>query len=145
MKNILLITMLAFAIPVSAQEMLGKWTGSFNDQRDNKTSYVIEITNETGVLNATTTTIFKISSTSYFIICSTKVELDSAKQKITITELEIIKANTPEWFSNCLQKHILTFSTDTKNAYLKGKWEAIKQKTNFCGGEGDTFLKKRSK
>ncbi len=143
MKNSLLIILLFFAIPVSAQTITGKWIGTFQDTRDNKTNYEIEINNEKGVLSAKTKTTFKISGVVYFTICSTKVELDTTKQQITITELEIIKADTPEWFLDCLQKHILIFSSDANNSYLKGKWESPKQKNRFCVGEGDTYLQKQ--
>ena len=89
-----------------------------------------------------TKTYFLILEKKYFTACIAKMKIDKQKNTLVITEVDKVNGNTPEWFGNCFQKHILYYSANNGQEFLKGTWESA-SKSMSCG-KGTTELEKES-
>jgi len=139
MKYVFLLSGILFSLSVGAQKYSGQWRGSFEAKGDtSKTEYVLEFDVNGTTIEGTSTTYFMLGGKRYYTICAIKGTFDPASKTFVSTETSRIKANTPAWFGDCLQTHILTYFKKGNTEQLVGTWKPA-SKENNCG-TGSTVL-----
>lgn len=139
--NRTLLATLSLMIPFWAfcQNFSGQWKGSFDETRDpSRTEYVLEIEANGNTFEGTSTTYFNINGKRCYTICAIKGTIDQRSKTLTSTEIYRIKANTPDWFLDCFQTHIVTYYKKGNEEQLVGTWKSARP-TDNCG-TGSTLL-----
>jgi len=144
MFRLLNIIPLVLLLPLSGitQKISGQWRGNFNEiNNDDATEYVLEIDIKGEKLEGTSITYFMLRGKKYYTMCAITGTYDPASKTITAKEIAKIKANTPEWFSDCFQIHTLTYYKKGDEEQLSGTWKSAKREDN-CG-KGTTLLSRK--
>jgi hypothetical protein len=139
--NRFLLATLTFLIPFWAfsQNYSGQWKGSFDETRDpSRTEYVLEIEANGNTFEGISITYFSINGKRCYTMCAIKGTIDQRSKTLTSTEIYKIKANTPDWFLDCFQTHILTYYKKGNEEQLIGTWKSARP-TDNCG-TGSTLL-----
>jgi hypothetical protein len=125
-----------------SQKLSGQWRGNFNEMsNDEGTEYVLEIDVKGEKLEGTSITYFMLRGKKYYTMCAVTGTYDPASKTIVAKEVSKIKANTPEWFSDCFQTHTLTYYKKGNEEQLSGSWRSTKREDN-CG-RGTTLLSRK--
>jgi len=139
--NRLIIALLATLFPYFGirQKFSGQWKGSFDETRDpSRTEYVLEIEANGNTFTGTSITYFNINGKRCYTMCAIQGTIDQRSKTLTSTEIYKIKANTPDWFLDCFQTHILTYYKNGNEEQLSGTWKSARA-TDNCG-TGTTLL-----
>jgi hypothetical protein len=92
-------------------------------------------------VEGTSTSYFNIAGKHYYVICKITGTFDPKSQTIVISEISNIKSNTPYWYRDCFQKHILTYFRKGDTEIIEGKWKGARKEDN-CG-TGTTLLSRK--
>ncbi len=131
-----------FSFTGIAQNFSGQWKGSFNETRDpSRTDYVLEIEAKGNKFEGVSITYFNINGKRCYTMCAIKGTIDPGSKTLTSTEISKIKANTPDWFRDCFQTHILTFYKKGEEEQLVGSWKSARKEDN-CGTGSTTLSRK---
>ena len=127
---------------LSAQNLSGQWKGSFDETRDpSRTEYVLEIEVKGNSFEGISITYFNINGKRCYTMCAVKGTIDPGSKTLTSTEISRLKANTPDWFLDCFQTHILTYYKKGDEEQLVGTWKSAR-KTDNCGTGRTTLTRK---
>ena len=124
------------------QNLSGQWKGSFNDKNSSDaTEYVLEFEVKGKNVEGTSVTYFTLRGKRYFTMCAISGSYDPATKTIIAKEISKVKANTPNWFSDCFQTHTLTYFKKGETEELSGNWKSARPEEN-CG-RGTTLLSRK--
>jgi len=141
-RFIVFISLSCFVLQVHAQNFSGQWKGSFDEKRDaTRTEYVLEIEAKGNKFEGTSVTYFNINGKRCYTMCAIKGTIDPGSKTITSQEISKIKANTPSWFVDCFQTHILTYYKNGNEEKLIGTWKSARKEDN-CGTGSTTLSRK---
>lgn len=151
MKGLLVLILVLVLNDCTAQNLSGQWRGSFNSvgnvvASEGDTEYVLELEIHGAKITGYSYSYFNYPEKRYYVICRLEGTYEAASKSIVVNEEERIKSNTPSWWSDCLQTHILTFMKQGSTEKLVGRWRAYKtagSNTNGCG-PGTTELERRT-
>lgn len=143
MMKLFLLGFFSFvSLSLPAQKFSGQWSGSFDALGDSsRTEYVLEIEANGNSFEGTSITYFIIGGKRFYTICAIKGKIDPGTKTITSTEVTKVKANTPAWFSDCFQTHVLTYYKKGDTEQLVGSWKSAR-KEDRCGA-GSTVLSRK--
>jgi hypothetical protein len=143
-RTLLIIFTCLLAIPTTAQQLNGQWTGSFvsaNSNTEYATSYVLELEIKGKEVQGYSYTYLYILGKRCYVICRLEGSYDKGSKSLDVTEVERVKSNTPPDFKDCLQTHFLTYFKSGGVETLKGKWKSASTKDN-CGEGSSEFERK---
>jgi hypothetical protein len=141
-RLIIFISCCSIVLIGNAQNFSGQWKGSFDERRDpSRTEYVLEIETKGNKFEGTSVTYFNINGKRCYTMCAIKGTIDPGSKTITSQEVSKIKANTPSWFVDCFQTHILTYYKNGNEESLIGTWKSARKEDN-CG-TGSTKLSRK--
>ena len=143
MKQLLLFGFLFCSTQLFAQKYSGQWSGSFDatGEPGNRTEYFLELEVNGTKVEGTSTTYFMIEGKRFYTICKVTGTLDPNSKTIVSKEVARIKANTPQWFKDCFQEHILTYYKKGDTEELEGRWKGASAEDK-CG-TGTTVLSRK--
>ncbi len=143
MKKIFFVGFLLLNSTLFAQKFSGQWSGSFDAKGDSsdRTEYFLELEVNGSTVEGSSTTYFMIGGKRYYTICKVTGSFDAKSKTIVSKELTTIKSNTPEWFRDCFQEHILTYFKQGDKEILEGTWKGARKEDN-CG-TGTTLLSRK--
>ncbi|MEJ8819898.1 hypothetical protein [Lacibacter sp. H407] len=143
MKQLLLFGFLFCSAQLFAQKYSGQWSGSFDatGEPGNRTEYFLELEISGTNVEGTSTTYFMIEGKRYYTICKVVGTLDPNSKTIVSKEVARIKANTPQWFKDCFQEHVLTYYKKGDTEELEGRWKGASAEDK-CG-TGTTVLSRK--
>lgn len=143
MKKIFLFAILFCTSQLFAQKYSGQWSGSFDatGEPGNRTEYFLELEISGTTVEGTSTTYFMIEGKRFYTICKVTGTLDPNSKTIVSKEVARIKANTPQWFKDCFQEHILTYYKKGDTEELEGRWKGASD-ADKCG-TGTTVLSRK--
>lgn len=150
MKGLFTLILLCGINYCMAQNLSGQWRGSFNSAgnvvaSEGDTEYVLELDIKGESVTGYSYSYFNYPEKRYYVICRLEGTYDKSSKSITVNEEERVKANTPAYWSDCLQTHILTFMKQGSTEKLVGRWRAYKtagSNTSGCG-PGSTELERK--
>ncbi len=142
-KNLLFFILLLSSTTLFGQKFSGQWSGSFDAKTDtsDRTEYFLELEVNGTQVDGTSTTYFIIAGKRFYTICKVTGTFDPKSKTIVSTEVSNIKSNTPEWFRDCFQTHILTYFRKGDTEILEGNWKGARKEDN-CG-TGTTLLSRK--
>ncbi len=143
MKKLLLLVFLFSSSALFAQKYSGQWSGSFDANGDSTDmrEYFLELEVNGTRVEGTSTTYFNLEGRHFYTICKVTGTFDPKSKTIVSTEVSNIKSNTPLWFRDCFQTHILTYFRKGDKEILEGTWKGARKEDN-CG-TGTTLLSRK--
>jgi len=145
MKGLLLLALFFSGSTLWAQNLTGQWTGTFNSANnivagEGDTEYVLELEINGSKVTGYSYSYFNHYPERYYVICRLEGSYEKGSRSIVVNEEERVRGNTPPFWSDCLQTHILTFLKQGSSEKLVGRWRGYKP--DGCG-VGSTELERK--